>query len=229
MKEEKKLLWGSDRNAVIAVMAILLIVFVFFRMMFIIFQNNPFTLDREYSNLIQQFALPVEWKVFITKPWTLFTYFITNIRYIDLVTNLVWVLGFSYLAQQLVGNRYIIPVFIYGGIVGGITLLITSLFITPTTFYALGSSTGILALATMLCYHSAHYKLMPQIKTGIPLWLLYLLFIVVDIVVVINNDIFHLPAHIAAVLVGCFCGFLIKKGVAVGSSMNKLYQFILGK
>ncbi len=227
--KKNNILWGNDRNAVIALLAINFVVFVFFRMLYIIFQNNPAMHLKDYNSVLINFGLHSNISIFVQKIWTLFTYFITNTTFLGLFINMLWLFCFSYLLQSIVDNKYLIPSYIYGGLVGGIVFIITCQFAQTNTML-LGSATAIMALTGTLMAFAPKHKLLPHIGNGgIPLWILIALYVIINIVSTAYNNPITIPAYIAGFAAGYGYGYLAKRGTDLGNWMYTLYDIVLGK
>jgi membrane associated rhomboid family serine protease len=227
--KKNNILWGNDRNAVIALLAINFVVFVFFRMLYIIFQNNPAMHLKDYNSVLINFGLSSELSVFGRKIWTLCTYFITNTTFLGLFINMLWLFGLSYLLQLLADNKYLIPSYVYGGVVGGIVFIITCQFAQSNTML-LGSATAILSLAGTLTALAPQYRLLPHIgQAGIPLWVLIVLYLIIDLLSTAFTNPVAIPAHIAGYAAGYGYGYLANRGTDLGNWMYTLYDLLLGK
>jgi membrane associated rhomboid family serine protease len=229
METKDKILWGSDKNALIALISINLVMFVFFRMLFIIFQNDPETHLQDYNSLIQQFQLPSSLNVFVNKIWTLFIYFFSNDKFIMLISNLLWLFSFAYLLQQIVSNDYLIPSYIYGGVTAGVVYLIANAILPNSRIPIMGATPAILSVAATLMGFAPKHKILTHLNGGIPLWVLFIVFILMDIVNVVPNNPTLLIAHLAAVIMGYLYAKSIQKGSDFGRWMHDLYDMFLGK
>jgi membrane associated rhomboid family serine protease len=222
-----KILWGSDKNALIYLIGINFIIFFFFRALYIIFQNDPQTHLQDYNGVIDQFILPGKPATFLQKPWTLLTYFFSNISFMSLLSNMVWLFSFAYLLQIVGGNRYVIPSYIYGGLVSGVVFIITNA-ITGHQSFLVGSTTATLSIAATTVAIAPKYKIFPLINGGIPIWLLFVLFVGINVLLTLNQNISFLPSYMAAAAIGYFYGRSVQKGYDFGGWMHWIYNEFLG-
>jgi membrane associated rhomboid family serine protease len=229
----KGLLLGQENNALVALFAINIAVFLiltFINLSFVIAdkQGNNF-----YSLVLQWFALPSGVAELSERPWTLFTYYFSEFgNIIRLISNMVWLWGFGYLLQQMAGNDKIIPVYIYGGVVGGI-FYIAMHYIMPTlrdqvgTASLLGANTGVLAVAMATTTLSPDYRFFTFIRNGIPLWVLMGVYILIDFAGVATASAAISLSHIGAVLAGFLFVVFLRKGKDGSKWMNQFYYFII--
>jgi membrane associated rhomboid family serine protease len=229
----KGLLLGQENNALVALFAINIAVFLiltFINLSFVIAdkQGNNF-----YSLVLQWFVLPSGVAELSERPWTLFTYYFSEFgNIIRLISNMVWLWGFGYLLQQMAGNDKIIPVYIYGGVVGGI-FYIAMHYIMPTlrdqvgTASLLGANTGVLAVAMATTTLSPDYRFFTFIRNGIPLWVLMGVYILIDFAGVATASAAISLSHIGAVLAGFLFVVFLRKGKDGSKWMNQFYYFII--
>jgi len=230
---KKGLLLGQENNALVALFAINIAIFLiltFINLSFVIAdkQGNNF-----YSLVLQWFALPSGLAELGERPWTLFTYYFSEFgNVIRLISNMIWLWGFGYLLQQMAGNDKIIPVYIYGGVVGGI-FYIAMHYIMPTlrdqvgTAYLLGANTGVLAVAMATTTLSPDYRFFTFIRNGIPLWVLMGAYILIDFAGVATSSAAISISHIGAVLAGYLFVVFLRKGKDGSKWMNQFYSIII--
>jgi membrane associated rhomboid family serine protease len=226
MENKNKILWGSEKNAVIILIGINLVFFLFFRMLYIIFQNDQQTFSQDYHELISQFVLPS--RNFFQKPWTLITYFFSNTGFFSLFTNMLWLFSFSYLLQIVAGNRYLVPSYVYGGLAGGIAYLVCMSFYPNSNGYLSGATCSVISLAATTVAFAPGFKIFPFIYGGIPLWVLFVLFVLTDSISIYFQNPVYLWAHLAAMVTGYFFGILAQRGIDAGNWMHWIYSEFTG-
>jgi len=127
-----------------------------------------------------------------------------------LISNLLWLWCFGYILQDLTGNKKLIPIYLYGGLAGGIFYMLTiSAFpglranianIAPM----MGAGPATVALAVATTAISPKYKIFPLINGGIPLWVLSAIFVLIHLT---TSGISH-PGFAAADFAGGLMGFV---------------------
>ncbi len=220
------MLWGSEKNAIITLIAINLSIYLFFLVMYMIFGNDLDNQAKDYKSVVSQFVLPAS--NFIQKPWTLFTYFFTQVGLLTLLSNMIWLFSFAYLLQQLAGNKYLIPSYIYGGVVGGIVFIIVNAIFPGHNKDLMSPTMAILSVAATTVAFAPNYKIFPFINGGISLWIIFIAFLFVDILGLVIQNRYLLPSHIAAAGIGYFYGKCAINGNDFGSWMHWLYNEFLG-
>ncbi|MBW9071356.1 rhomboid family intramembrane serine protease, partial [Agrobacterium pusense] len=130
---------------------------------------------------------------------------------------MIWLWAFGYLLQRMAGNDKLIPVYIYGGIVGGIFFILAhyifpSLSNSRDSATLLGANTGVLAVAMATTTLSPNYRFFTQIRNGIPIWVLMAVYILIDFAGVASDNAAYSISHLGGVLAGFLFVVLLRKG-----------------
>src|SRR6478736_1720149 len=148
----KKILLGEDRNALTW---LIILNGLFFVSVYFIEQMYAASGDislATISSIESWVTLPAEGHGFLTHPWTLLTYMFAHKSAWDVISNVLWLWCFGYILQDLAGNNKLFPVYLYGGVAGGIVFLVTANLIPPihanaAAFSLIGAGTSIMAIA----------------------------------------------------------------------------------
>ena len=159
------------------------------------------------KNVLGWFTLPADGERMLNRPWTIITHMFAHDNIWKVFSNMLWLWCFGYIMQDLTGNKKIVPIFIYGGLAGGIAFMLAYNFIpslhTQLPYAsAIGASSGVMALAIATTMVSPKYKIFPMIGGGIPLWALTALYVISDLATVSISDTGNLVAHLAGALAG---------------------------
>jgi len=228
---KRRLSLGEDGNALVMLIAINLVVFVLFKFIYVLYffgYDEGVAKANYYADFTRNIALPSSFRLFIQKPWTLITHIFYHEDVWHIISNMLWLWAFGYIMQDLTGNRKLIPVFIYGGIAGGIAFLLAFNLIPAfkeTSGFALGASAGIMAVAISTTMIAPAYRIFPMLNGGIPLWVLTMIFLIIDLATIPGTNSGGHIAHLA----GAFAGFLfiytLRKGYDGSEWMNNLYDW----
>jgi len=211
-------------------MLIIINVLVFILLHFIktIYGLSHVPLDEFMKNTYSWFTLPADFTKFLQRPWALITAIFTQLNTFLMLSNLFWLWTFGYILQDLVGNRKIIPLYLYGGILGGIVFILTFNLIPQLqtlkgTEVFFGSATSVVAIALATTVISPQYRLFPMINGGIPLWIITLVFFIIDFASMSGKPGW-LFSHMASAGFGFFFGRALLHGNDWGAWMNTLYD-----
>lgn len=200
------MLLGQDGNSLMLLLAVLAIVFCIFKFILVVYDLSGSN-KSGYNEIMSWFILPASFEKLLTKPWTIFTYMFIHEGVWHLLGNVIWLWAFGYILQDLTGNTKIVPVFIYGGLAGGLFFMISyNIFprLVPLVPIATlqGASAGVMAVAIATTTLAPDYRLFPMIHGGIPLWVLTVIFVIIDFAQIpVENTGGHL-AHLAGAGIG---------------------------
>lgn len=223
-------------NPVVILIAISMIIFVvlaFFKA--ITYVRYPEGTDIQSifeKKILTWFALSPVLKASLTKFWTIFTHAFVHVSFWQLFSNMLWLWCFGYIFIDLTGNRKVIPVFLYGTIAGAIAFLVTASVLPsfqsqPQSHYFFGCGAGILAIAAAAVAISPGYKLFPMLGGGISLWIIGVIYLVIDMATIPpNNPGLHI-AHLAGAVVGYLFVMILRRGLDGADWMNNLYDWFI--
>lgn len=166
-----------------------------------------------YNGLIEYLALPSDgWKL-LTRPWTLFTNIILHEGVWHLGWNMLMLYWFGRIVGDLAGDKRILPLYILGGLAGGILFFIY--------WNLLGNNAPLLgASGAVNCFIVAGACLAPEYNIRLLLIgdvkLKYVAFVLVvlSIVGIANqSNAGGNMAHIGGAIMGAVFVYMLKKGV----------------
>src|SRR5215204_4860396 len=205
-------------NALVMLIIINLVVFVLFQLIqvFYFFSFKEGTTGVKFMNdFYYNLALPGSFSGFIRKPWTLITHMFYHQGLWHIIGNMLWLWMFGYIFHDLTGNKKIIPVFIYGALGGAIAFMLAYNFIpvlSSINATATGASAGIMAIVVATTMLAPGYRIFPMLNGGIPLWVLTIIFVIIDFASIpVSNTGGHI-AHLA----GAAIGFVLVKQLEKG-------------
>src|ERR1700730_12845319 len=140
---------GQDGNHLVNLIAILAIVFVLFKFIYILYTMSGLDEAAYKEHIFSNFILPANLTALLNRPWTIFTYMFMHDGVMHILGNLLWLWAFGFIMQDLTGNGKIIPVFLYGGLAGGILFVLAyNLFprLSPDFVTLEGASAGVMAV-----------------------------------------------------------------------------------
>lgn len=232
-QNRSRLTVGQDGNSLVMLIAVNLIVFVLLAFIKVIYY---FTYGKEglpvyQENVLDWVALPASLQVFITRPWTLLTHFIVHDSVWHIIANMLWLWAFGYILQDLAGNRKLIPVFIYGALAGAAAYMLACNLLPPLreqlpVAKALGASAGVMSIAIATTALAPNFRIFPLINGGIPLWVLTLIFVIIDLATIPYNNAGGHIAHLAGAGTGFLLISLMRKGYDWSGWMNNFYDWM---
>ena len=208
---EKKPTLGQNSNSLVILFAINAFVFIilnFLKIVFLLDGLGDAAEELFRKKILYWFTLSPQSHELLSKPWTLLTYFFSHYSIWGFVSNMLWLWAFGYVLQDLVGNKKLIPIYLYGGFVGGLFFVATASYI-PSIHQSIfsgylfeGASAAVVAVAVATTTLSPNYRIYQHIGSGFSLWILGLLFLAVDIASIAFASPAVIASHIAAALIG---------------------------
>lgn len=222
---------GQDGNSLITLLAILAIIFCIFKFIYVVYHLSNLNVAAYRPNVFNWFALPADFNKLVTRPWTLITYMFMHDRVWHLLGNLLWLYAFGYILQDLAGNKKLIPLFIYGGVAGALFFILCyNIFPRLVTEMPLatleGASAGVMAIAIATTTLSPDYRIFPMINGGIPLWVLTIVFIIIDFASITGGNGGGHLAHLAGAATGYIFVLRLRKGHDWSDWMNNFFSWI---
>ena len=104
-----------------------------------------------YGLIMQYLALNSFPLTFLTRPWTLITYFFTHEGFLHIIFNMLNLYWFGQLVREYLGEKKLLSLYILGGIAGGILYLLSYNFIPyfanrAAASMMIGASASVLAI-----------------------------------------------------------------------------------
>lgn len=226
----KRITLGDDNNALMALVGINALIFVSFGLIQIIYYLTQSSNTAFQYEILRWFIIPAKLSTLSTLPWTVFTYMFVHVGIIYTVINMLWLWVFGTILQDLAGNSKIIPVYIYGGFAGALVFIAAS-YAFPQLHneieysFMLGGNAAIMAIAVATTTLSPDYRLFKMLNGGIPLWILTVLYIIIDVAGSVGTA--DKLAHLGGGLTGFLFIVSLRKGYDWSFWMNHVYDWFL--
>jgi membrane associated rhomboid family serine protease len=226
----KKMMLGQDGNALVQLIVINAVLFVILQFIYLVFKMNDKPLAFG-TDALSWFALPVGMDKVSSRPWTILTYMFSEQEIFRFIGNMFWLWGFGYILQDLMGNRKLVPIYLYGGVAAVVVVLLAYSFIpslkahAPET-YLLGANPGIVAIAIATTAIAPDYRIFPMINGGIPLWIFTLIFLIIDLVSIGHSDTAGYLANVAGAATGFIFIYLVRRGYDGSIWINRVFDWV---
>ncbi len=231
-RRPKKITLGEDNNALVALIginAIGLITVGMLRLIYILADTTPGAFN---LHVLPWFVLPAQISALARVPYTVLVYMFIHVGFINAFTNMLWLWAFGSILQDLAGNHKLIPIYLYGGLAGAV-VFIGANYAIPSLRPLVGSSSmtganaAIMAVAIATTSLTPDYKIFRMLNGGIPLWILTVLFVIIDVASMGSGAPAYPLAHLAGGLTGFFFVVSLRKGRDPGSWMTRFYDWFL--
>lgn len=229
-KNKQSIYLGSDGNALVNLVVCVSVLFVILKFILVIYQLTDLQVDAYYRNVFSWFVLPADLNKFITRPWTLITHMFVHDGVFHMVANLLWLWVFGYILQDLTGNRKLVPIFLYGGLAGALTYVVAYYLIPRLqgalpTAQLLGSNAAVMAVAVATTTVAPDYRIFPMINGGIPLWILTVLYVIVNFAGLGSGDPAYYLSHLAGAATGFFFIYQMRRRNDWSVPLNQFFDW----
>jgi len=227
----RRMTLGQDGNTLVMLLAILGTIFCLFIFIELGYYLSGIPIAEYRESIFDWFSLPADLSALARRPWTLITYMFMHASVWHMLGNVIWIWIFGYILQDLTGNGKIIPLFLYGGVAGGLLFLISynvfpGLRVNMPLATVVGASAGAMAIAIATTVLAPGYRIFPMINGGIPLWIITMIYIVIDLASIsVENSGGHI-AHIGGAIIGYIFVLQLRKGNDWSVPVNSFFNWI---
>jgi membrane associated rhomboid family serine protease len=169
---------------------------------------NPFKIW-----VMQYFSLTANWKVFIIKPWTFFTYAFIHEKLFHLIFNMLVFHWFGNLIIEYLNKNRMLFIF-WAGVLGGGILY--ALFFDGNQL--IGASAGIMALVIASATLLPNYEIVLAIFGRIKLKYVGIAYLIIDLLSMMGSNAGGNMAHLGGALIG----FLTIKQIQAGNDWSNM-------
>ncbi len=231
-RPSKKILLGADNNAIVALLTINVIFFLLLLTIQVIYSYFQADKSLFQTEVVQYFAMPAQLTRLSERPWTVLTQMFTHIEVLHILSNMLWLWAFGYILQELTGNKKMVPVYIYGGLMGAVFFILANYFIPPLRPYIgqsflNGGNAATMAVAVATTALAPDYRFFRNLNGGIPIWVLTVIYILIDIAGVATYSAAQGLSHLGGAAAGFLFVMFLKKGIDPGEWMNRSYDWFM--
>jgi membrane associated rhomboid family serine protease len=231
-RPKNRLTLGADGNALVALFTINVIFFLLLitiQVVYFFFQSSQGSF---FAQVVPFFQMPAQLTQLSERPWTILTFMFSHTGVIHILSNMIWLWAFGFILQELTGNKKLIPIYIYGGLAGAVAFILANYLIPqlrPSISNAslLGANASTMAVAVATTMLAPNYRFFKNLNGGIPIWVLTLVYVLIDFAGVASLGAGFSLAHISGGLAGFVFVFLLRKEIDGSIWMNNLYDWFM--
>jgi membrane associated rhomboid family serine protease len=227
---KKRMVLGQEGNHLVNLIMVLSIVFIIFKLLFGFYYLAGLK-EADFENeIMRPFILPADLSSLASRPWTVLTYMFMHIGVFHFIGNMLWLWAFGFIMQDLAGNGKIIPVFLYGGLAGAFFFVLSYNVFPRLMLQAdaqlLGASGGVMAVAVATTRLAPNYRIFPMLNGGVPLWVLTVIFVIIDFASLpISNTGGHI-AHLAGAGMGLLFADQLRRGRDWSTWLTTFFEWV---
>jgi len=180
------------------------------------------------SYVLEFIALPSPISAFIFRPWTMFTHIFVHDGLWHLIWNMLIFYWFARIVGDLIGDRHILPLYLLGGLAGGIGVLMSyQIFPHLIGQYAIGASAAVMAIVIVAGIINPDHEIRLLFLGNVKIKFIILFIIFMDLIGIGKNSNTggHI-AHISGMLMGWLYMSQLGKGNDLGLRVNNFLDSI---
>lgn len=162
---------------------------------------------------------------FLRKPWGLLTYMFTHLEFLHILFNMLNLYWFGNIFRSFLGNQRVLPLYLVGGIAGGIAyLLVYNLAFGGVNAPMIGASASVMALLIACATKLPNYEIGLLFIGSIRLKWLALIVIILDLISLTQGNVGGIVAHMGGALTGFVYIKLLNNGTDVCQPLIWLFN-----
>ncbi len=173
------------------------------------------------------FAISASPGIFLYKPWTFITNMFLHTGLFHVLWNMVGLNMFGRIVGDLLGDRRILPLYVFGGLLAAITFIVTSQIRGMDMAYAMGASGSVMAIAMTAGLVAPDYLVRLILIGDVKIKYIVFAFLFFDIIGSqgMDNSGGHY-AHLGGMLAGALFIFLYKEGYDILLPFERMFNFL---
>ena len=228
----RRLSLGQDGNALMGLFTINIVFFLILlilQVVYFFFQKGE---GLFFSEVVQYFEMPAQLTRLSERPWTILTYMFSHVSVWQILSNSLWLWAFGFILQELTGNKKLIPIYIYGGLAGGLIFILANYIIPPlrpsvSSAVLLGGNAATMAIAVATTTLAPDFRFFKNLNGGIPIWVLTLIYILIDFAGIASLSAAFSLSHLAGAAAGFIFIYLLRKDIDGSVWMNNFYNWFM--
>jgi membrane associated rhomboid family serine protease len=228
-ENRRKTLFGQDNNSLFNLIAVNVIAFVILYFVLIIYYLSGSSEAVFQSGVFKYVTVPASFTELLYRPWVIITHMFAHISIWPLIGNMFWLWAFGFILQDLTGNSKLIPIYIYGALAGVVFYLLSfniiprlQTLISSNIYY--GAGAGVMAVAVATTMLAPDYRIFRMLNGGIPLWVITMVYVLLDFAGLSSNAFPHHLAHLAGAGMGILFINRLRKEQDWGEWMNNAWD-----
>jgi membrane associated rhomboid family serine protease len=156
-------------------------------------------------------------------PWVFITHAFTHFGFFHILFNMLLLLWFGRIVGDLLGDKHVLPIYVYGIIAGIVFFWISANYLSPGTQIAYGASAAVMAIVVAAGFTAPDYQMNLILIGPVRIKYIVLVLIILDLLAVsnLNNTGGHL-AHIGGAIIGGLYVNGLRSGYNLYSPVNNI-------
>lgn len=181
-----------------------------------------------YRTFLHFFTISSDWKHNLTHPWVIVTHMFLHEDFGHILWNMVLLYWFGRIVGDLWGDRKVLPIYLLGGLAGGLAYFLVANLPTPWDFggYALGASAAFMATIMVAGMTAPDYPIHLIFIGEVRLKFIVAVFMLLDLVAISwNNNSGGAFAHLGGATMGYF---IVRSRTDLTAPVNRVLDTVFG-
>jgi len=166
-----------------------------------------------YETVLENLWLYADLRDLVFHFWGILSHMFLHDSFWHLVNNMIGLYLFGRIVSDLIGDRRILPIYLFGGLAGALVYVVTAQFFLGVGSYALGASAAVMALGGAALILAPDYRVHLLFLGAVKVKYVVLLLVLLDLVGIAGTyPAGGHAAHIAGFAMGCFFVFQLRDG-----------------
>lgn len=201
-------------------------VFLVFRILNVFFflSGTPFP-------FMDWLALPADFGLLASRPWTLITYMFLHFDFLHILFNLLWLYWMGQIFLTYFDQGKLITIYLLGGIFGGLFYVagynlfpVFSQMVTDSRL--LGASASVIAIVTALAVHAPNHTLHLMFIGPVKMKYIALISVLMYVIGISSTNAGGNLAHLGGAFWGVIYVMQLRRGIDPGKGINSLLSFL---
>ncbi|MGB0805532.1 MAG: rhomboid family intramembrane serine protease [Salibacteraceae bacterium] len=186
------------------------------------------------NDIVRFFGLSADVKTYFWRIWTLLTYMFTHVGLSHVFFNMAMLYFIGRIFTDLYGQKRLLQGYLYGGILGGLLYILSSIFIPAVSSesYLIGASAGVMSIIVAIGFLQPNY-VFPVFTFRVPLKYVVLIAFITSSVLYIDQNTGGKIAHYGGAIYGYLLAYYLPKGIDINEKittwLNSLYSIFKTK
>jgi len=182
-----------------------------------------------YDTMLSYLTLHADLSTLAWRFWGIATHMFLHDSFFHLLNNMVGLYLFGTIVSDLIGDRRILPIYLFGGLVGALVYVITAQFFLGVGSYALGASAAVMALGGAALILAPDYRVALLLLGSVKVKYIVLILVLLDLVGIAGTyPAGGHAAHIAGFGAGCFFVYQLRDGKDWAIPINNFFAWLGG-
>lgn len=197
-------------------------VFLVFRILNVFFflSGTPFP-------FMDWLALPADFGMLASRPWTLITYMFLHFDFLHILFNLLWLYWMGQIFLTYFDQGKLITIYLFGGISGGLFYVagynsfpVFSQIVADSRL--LGASASVIAIVTALAMHAPNHILNLMFIGSIKIKFIALISVLMYVIGISSTNAGGNLAHLGGAFWGVVYVLQLRRGIDLGKGINRV-------